>query len=191
MTINIKATAENYENYRAKAGKRADRIKKPSWCGMFSPIRPLFRKQKKIFRKGTVVAGALVQANNDIFEEGNGDRLACVVYSPDPYYNDNQDNLRELAESVYALKGLHKPAKEIKKLSRILTNETTQAFRMPIPTVLTDGREAFYTTILISRRHLPGNRLQDNVFPMLIAESGKPEAIVLPCSYWMVANDPV
>ena len=181
--VDIAATAANYEQLRNKAGDRNDRFVKPSWM---SSLSTLGFNQKKMLRTGKVMAAALVQANNALFQEGHWDLPGLAVYSDDPYFTENDcARLRDLAKYIFGLKGMKEPPKEVKKISNFVTNEYSYPYRVKLPDMLSDGHDAYLTTLQFSRKMLPGKKITETVFPVITVNKGKPDAIMLPGKYWV------
>lgn len=191
--IDIAATARNYEQFRASAGGKDEIFFTPRWMANTLPFVRIKKRQKKLLRDGKVMAAALVQANNNLFTESHWDLPGLAIYSDDPYFTENNcERLQQLARYIFSCK-MTKTFKEMPKEQRgvwnVLTYETIYPFRMKLPDSLTEGHEAYMTTLQFSRKLLPGRRITESLFPVIVLEKGKLDAIMLPGKYWQLIEN--
>ena len=144
----------------------------------------IYAKQGTVRRQGEVVWGHIVQANNQLFQEGSLDLPADVLYSFDPYFDTAVDELGEIAGGLFELKDSRPRDKSLRPIANHLTDETTRAWKLPVPTAVTGGREVFLTTIMVVRKHLPQRHLAAPFFPLLACRSGTAAALIVPHRYW-------
>ena len=62
-------------------------------------LLPLFdpRRQQRFYREGQMAAGTIVQANELLFARGKGDIQATFIYTQDPFFLQNPEELICLA----------------------------------------------------------------------------------------------
>jgi hypothetical protein len=144
----------------------------------------IYGKQGTVRRHGQVVWGHIVQANEALFSRGFLDLPADVVYSFDPYFDTAVDELAGIASGLFGLKGTRPADKALRPIARHLTAETTRAWRLPVPTHATGGRQVFMTTVMVIRRHLPQRHLAAPLFPVIACPSGTAAALILSSRYW-------
>ena len=165
----------------------ADRIRKPFafYVTMDRRFDQQFRDQRILLQRGIVVWGAIIQANAILFEpKGRHPNLpAALIYSEDRVYDANPEYLIDHAHSMYELKG-EACSPEMQAFGDKLANEFVMDIKLPIPQGFTDGIQCYYATLLIARKHLPGNYLANGFFPVLIAPQETDVAMVLPAAYW-------
>ncbi|MEM9906424.1 MAG: hypothetical protein AAF921_15510 [Cyanobacteria bacterium P01_D01_bin.44] len=85
-----------------------------------------YRDQFRLLLTGQLVWGKLVQANNQLFEPGEQNLPANLVYSPDPWFDNNLPALASLAQDLFALKNKtlnHPETEELKIFADAITNE--------------------------------------------------------------------
>jgi hypothetical protein len=148
-------------------------------------LRVILRDQDVLRDHGCVVWGALVQANNSLFDPSNRQVLpAGVIYSPDPFFDGRVSVLQSIAQGLFELKGTVPVDKERRKLARAITGEVERLMRSPLPASITDRREVFLTTCLIQPSHLPAGHLAAGYFPLLICPEQTDAVMILPAWYW-------
>lgn len=142
--------------------------------------------EKTLLEKGKVVWGYLVQANAPLFKPGKKDGFAAIVYSLDPEFNNNLYELYRIATELYELKGEtieHPEVLDLKAIATAITNGD-KLFNVKIPKSVALDKEVYFTTIQISRKHLPLNYLNSCWFPILVAPEETNIARILPSKYW-------
>lgn len=189
----IESTRERVRNTQATYSKqdwKLDRVKKPLAFYIFriKENHEQFRDQRILLERGKVVWGSIVQANGAIFDpQGRFQEAgAAIMYSEDPFYDQNLDQLRAHAHNLYALKGQECSA-DMQAFSDKLADEKTADTKLAIPTGFTEGHPCFYATIMIFRKHLPVNYLANGYFPVLIAPEETDAVMILPHWYWDTA----
>ncbi len=193
--FDIKATIENFADNLSL--DRADFVYCPEWLepeyeedGTFTEEPdPLFYicdpfTQRRFYKEGKIAIGALVQANTLLFERGKDDCPAAYIYSLDPYYMENQEELEALAYGLFDTKGEQGYRPSIQKLADLMADEEERIFAYKLPRDVTEGRNVYFTTVLVARDHLPKRKIIDNLIPMLVLEGEQPDAMILPHWYW-------
>lgn len=142
--------------------------------------------QRKFFKQGKVALGALVQANILLFKRGSDNCPADYIYTMDSYFLDNPKELEALALALFETKGDEGYLPSIQKLADLLEDEMERVFCYKLPRNVTEGRNVYFTTVLVDRSHLPHKRLIDSLKPMLVLPDNKPDAMILPHWYWKV-----
>ncbi len=180
---NVKRAQASY----SKADYRNDQIKKSFMMYVIMDRRfdPQFRDQRILLQRGVVVWGSIIQANQILFDP-NGSHAslpAAVMYAASKAYDASPDLLIEQAHSMYDLKG-QTCTPDMQAFADKLANEMVADIRLPIPTGFTGGRQCYYATLMIARKHLPGNYLANGFFPVLIAPKETETVMVLPETYW-------
>jgi len=140
--------------------------------------------QQKFFKEGKVAAGALVQANTLLFKRGRDALPANYIYSTDPYYMENPEELAELANALFDTKGEQGYLPSIQKLADLLADEFERIYCYRLPKAITEGRDVFFTTVIVDRKHLPEKKITGGIIPFLVLAENKPDAVILPHWYW-------
>ena len=148
-------------------------------------LKAIYRDNAVIRDQGVVVWGHIIQANTDLFDPKNYDNLpAGAIYSCDPYYDSRLDQLAEIAGILFATKGKRGVSPELRKLSRIISDERTMRMKISVPESLTDGRKVYYTSIMVHRKQLPVPFLVCSAFPLIVAPKHTTATMILPSQYW-------
>ncbi len=140
--------------------------------------------QRRFYREGRVALGALVQANIHIFEKGKIDYPANYIYTMDQYYWKEPERLASLAYALFDTKGNHGYQPRIQRLADLMEDELERVFCYRLPRDITEGRNVYFTTVVVQRNHLPYNKIIGNLYPLLVLEGNMPDAMILPHWYW-------
>ena len=143
-----------------------------------------YRFQDRIRRDGTVVWAAIVQANSLLFRRGPTDSPASVIFSLDPWYDSNPDDLQLAAHELFQLKGTDQNDADAAAFARMLTNELTRAMMLRAPKRFTGGRNVFHSSIMLPRKHLPKGYLAGSIFPVWVDPTGTGALLLVPAAYW-------
>jgi hypothetical protein len=142
-----------------------------------------FRRQGLLLRKGNIVWGHLVQANNNLFEPGPHDRPAVVTYSADPVFDDRPDLLAAIASRLYDLKETLPDDPAEREWAEIITDGLNRGMGYVSPKSCTYGRDARSSSVMVFRRDIPCGYLRQSLFPLLIHPDTTAVAII-PLQYW-------
>ncbi|QAA32618.1 hypothetical protein [Clostridium manihotivorum] len=188
MKIAIEKTRELYrkKNLFTFVSVKKDKFVKPSWLktNVKDKLNLIYLDLGVLYKEGKIVYGCLVQANTTLFEKGNNDSPAAIIYSPDNYFDGNFDKLRKMASVLYSYKGVDDAPKNIKEFTDAITDEYKRIMNLKLPYEFTEGRDVYYTTIMVHRNHIPDGYLKKGCFPILIAPYRSKATIILPSRYW-------
>lgn len=159
------------------------RPKRPSWLSRDDDLQEVFRQSGRLLQEGTVVWGALVQANNLLFSPGLKDHPAMAVYSRDSVFDHQVQDLQTLSSQIFELKGTDPEDQALAAIAAEVTNELSRKMRVEIPKALTNGSDVVSNTIMVFRKHLPTRYLARGFFPLLI-HPDTPAALIVPCCFW-------
>ena len=162
------------------------RLKRPPWL-RHSPgddMEHLFRAQEELYRSGEIVWGHVVQANSLLFQPGNIDSPAEVIYSLDDPRGIDPRHLKHVSRQLSALKGRTPHDPQARAIADHLTDEWTRRFGLAVPTELSGPVPMLLSTIFVSRRHLPSAFLCMSLIPLLVSPQPPHFAIPLPSLYW-------
>lgn len=184
-TFDYNKTIQYFQNNREYQNKNA--LEAPDWIYQSKDaMRILFDPfvQRKFYKEGKIAIGALVQANILLYEKNKISCPANYIYTTDPYYINNPEELENIAGALYQTKGDYGYRPTIQKLADLLADETERIFAYKLPRDITEGRDVYFTTVFVQREHLPNNILEDKICPMLVLEGQTPDAYILPKWYW-------
>ncbi|MDC1141900.1 hypothetical protein OAU50_02310 [Planctomycetota bacterium] len=170
----------------SKDAKKILKSKMPRWLKREKSrgIADQYKHYQAIYENGLVVWGHIIQANTLLFEPGKEDHPAAWLYSFDPYYNEQVDELAEIAGSLFSAKGEQTGDPEVQIFADTLADEFESHMRLPIPRSLTDDHDVYYTCGMVIRKHLPIPVLETNLLPLLVAPSVTNSTIILPSNFW-------
>jgi hypothetical protein len=159
-------------------------LKPPPWMTDDPELAVAYENQDRVRRDGKVVWAALVQANNLLFAPGGEDHPASMVFSEDPWFDQNPEALCDIAHDLFGLKNHDHDDPECADFSRMLTNERIRAPMLKVPQRFTGGRRVFHSSIVIPRKHLPKGVLCRSSLPVWIDAAGTGALLLVPAAYW-------
>jgi|GEM_PF-6549037 len=169
----------------SKAMRAYHHIDPPSWLeNSDKDLQQIYKQQERIRRDGRIIWCAVVQANGNLFQPGPWDHGASVLWSLDPYFDANVDELLSIARECYALKGVDQTEADALRFSQMITNEMIRGMRLPAPAKLTGGREVFHSSLMVARKHLPSGHLTENIMPVWVDPNPTGILILVPAGYW-------
>jgi hypothetical protein len=115
---------------------------------------------------------------------GADDCPAAVVYSLAPFFDDKLKTLAEVADILFGLKGGEVRDPDLAEFADAITSEEQVLFNRKIPLSLTFRHRAYYTTIMVHRKHLPVRFLKASWFPLVADPDESPASVILPSRYW-------
>lgn len=183
---NIRANYNKVRKNRGFANKIKDRLTIPKWMKKKDDeaLKKIYKEYKILYDEGEVYLSYLIQANQMLFEKGYFDHPACILYSTDKYYDDNIEEIGELAKKLYSYKGKEDVSDSVKTFTDAITDELTRLMNVKLPYELTDGRDVYYTTIMVHRNHIPDGYIKYNEIPVLANPDKTDVVIILPKHYW-------
>lgn len=159
-------------------------IKRPSWCGPDDLLSGLFENKWELIKHGNIVWGQIVQANNLLFRPGFDDCPGYIVFNPDPTVEPNLDLLEHVAEAMMTLKGTTPDNPELAAVAKSLTDEMTRCLDTKVPDIIAGGQHIYHSSIFITRKHLPNQRLSRLVMPIVVNPQPPYYCVPLPSRYW-------
>jgi hypothetical protein len=159
------------------------RLTPPEWCRDDHALMDIYRCQNLLLEEGTIVWGALVQANSALFSPGPFDLPGVVVYAAEVHVHDDLLRLSAIAKKLFALKdgGGKTPAET--KFGTKLADERSPFLAEAVPKRLGGDTPVVANTAMFPRKHIPGGILSAAFFPILVHP--KTTAIlIVPARYW-------
>ncbi|MDP4180113.1 MAG: hypothetical protein Q8942_03365 [Bacillota bacterium] len=185
----MKKTRDLYNKERGRLSfsfSAYNKLEKPSWMltNKDNRFEATYKNQKILLRKGRIVIANIVQANSLLFKPGKFDCPAAMVYSEDPYFEQQPDILKSIAHGLFAIKGKKLDDEELQSFSDILADEMVPMFNVQIPGKIAYGKKVYFTTFMVHRKHLPNGFIDFGYFPALIYPEKTEASIILPSRYW-------
>ena len=156
----------------------------PPWLKKSDPLSLFYEERRRLLRTGVVVWGALVQANQLMFEKGVYDCPGEVAYCPDPLDPIDPAWLIEAAHDLFALKDRRDLDGELQPIADHLADETTRSFGRLVPRSYIGEHPLSISSMLLFRRHLPGRKLSGSLLPLLVAAEPPRVAMIVPPRFW-------
>ncbi|MGM9480172.1 hypothetical protein ACS5PN_03165 [Roseateles sp. NT4] len=156
----------------------------PDWMRPDDSLKEVFARQKLLLTEGRVVWGALVQANNLMFEPGNANCPGLLVYSPDEHFDAHPMELRLVGRAFFGLKGTQPDDPELARLAKLVTEEADRTLQFRLPRVFC-SQDVCSGIFMLFRKHIPNGVLSCGLFPVLTHPS-TPAVLMLPFEFWPI-----
>jgi hypothetical protein len=157
-------------------------LREPPWIAQ-DGLAPLFKAAPDLLWRGRVVWAALVQANNDLLR-ADGEFAGApgeVVY--DPAGRVPADVLAAVARQLFALKGTQPQEPALARYAAYLDAEDERVFGLDVPPQACPYPLKASST-WFQRSYLPGRRLAQPCFPVLVSEQHPGLVLFLPHVLW-------
>ncbi len=167
----------------------------PFWMKYSDKMADAYRYGDEIIRDGNVYYGNIVQANMLLFDKaplkerlqrGSGNP-AAMIYSCDPYANQDPFYLQGLARYIYSFKDdLSVPVPAgLEEIVALVRDEYSRSdLHFSIETKEIGRIDASFIAIMIIRSFLPKGYLISNILPIIVAPEYPADVILLPMNYW-------
>jgi TPR repeat protein len=156
-------------------------IMQPPWAAGDALCRQ-FDNARVLLQEGRVVWGALIQANNALFQpHPEGGAPGEVLY--DPLGRAPTDVLEAVSKVIFGLKGKAFDEPDFAYFSNYLADEHIRVFGLDVPTTIVPY-PLKVSSIYFDRQHLPGGLLAQRLLPILISDAHPGVATPLPKVFW-------
>ena len=146
------------------------------------PVGVVYTHLPQLIRKGRIVWGALVLADEALFAPGDEDKPALVVYSNDEYFDARPAELGALGARIADPKGTRAAAPELRELALQVRNDAGRPLGVAVPAALS-AHDVVLTSVMGIRDHLPGGVLAADWFPIL-THSASAVPLIVPAALW-------
>jgi|GEM_PF-722603 len=176
---------ETSKNFKDKQNSFLSGSKFKVWLRNTRQYKETLWDKKPLYINGQVVYASLVQANSILFKKHPAINCpAAIVFSYDEYYKHHPRELHKISNLLFSYKDKTNIHNDIKEITDAITDEYKKLHNVPIPTYLTEGRQLYYTTIMVYRCHLPKGYIVSSLFP-IVSDFNKPkETYILPRQFW-------
>ena len=160
------------------------RTEAPAWMVTSGdPVRIFYEKQETLFRKGRIGWGALVEADDGAFAQGQDDLPGVLVYSEDEHFDARPAELAAIGARLLELKSAGAAgAAELGRFAQLVRNDSGRPLGVAVPVALSP-KESMLSSFIAIRAHLPDGLLAGAWFPVLIHSSSVVPMIV-PSTFW-------
>ncbi|MEO7495570.1 MAG: tetratricopeptide repeat protein [Massilia sp.] len=161
--------------------RRAVNMTRPGWIEG-DDLRTVFDNEQLLLEEGHIVWGALIQANNGLFESGHlFSAPGEVLY--DPSGRMSPACLQEVACHVFGLKGEKQTDPELAHVAAYLADERIRVFGLDAPGALLPYPLKISTTFF-EQAQMPNMRLTLPFVPLLVSERCPGVVLFLPSIFW-------
>ncbi len=158
------------------------RTEPPAWMvASGDPVRIFYEKQEALFRKGRIGWGALVEADDGVFAQGEDDLPGVLLFSEDEYFDARPAELAALGGRLLELRAIGSGS-EASRFAQAVRNDSGRPLGVPVPASM-NAREPMLSSFVAIRAHLPDGLLAGAWFPVLIHPSSVVPMIV-PQTFW-------
>ena len=158
------------------------RTEPPGWMvASGDPVRIFYEKQETLFRKGRIGWGALVEADDGVFAQGEDDLPGVLLFSEDEYFDARPAELAALGAKLVELRTIGSGS-EASRFAQAVRNDSGRPLGVPVPASLS-AKAPMLSSFVAIRAHLPDGLLSGAWFPVLIHPSSVVPMIV-PQTFW-------
>ncbi|MCL2654527.1 MAG: hypothetical protein FWD65_02345 [Coriobacteriia bacterium] len=146
-------------------------------------------KERQIVANSPLIYGAVVQANNALWEPGHAMRLpAVLVITTDEAYKNDIAWLTQMAATIGELRSQGNLPKDMRKLIDDLRNSIS-SFCHKVGTSVAGGADVWCATVSFDQSDLPGTRIpKEGILPFLLREPPKENKFIqmtlVPAKYY-------
>lgn len=145
-------------------------------------------RQKDIWRRGRIVWGYIVMANEALYLPGTDDLPGDVIYSLTATDEEAMARLPEIADALFEAKVAEKELPEFPEDQRgiveHLRQETDRAFGLAVPESLSHGMQCHVSSFWAHRAFLPDEALGGRFVPLLVLAEKVHDVLIIPGSFW-------
>lgn len=175
---------EMRHNFKVINRHKNESLPKPLWLQPDDALNKIYEEYDKLIEIGEIHYACIVQANTILFKKFPPlDSPACVILSTGEYYDSNPDKLEKIATKLYSYKNKTAP-ENIKKITDSITDEYDRLYNIELPNSIKHNESAFYTTIMVYRKHLPERKITGSILPVITKPDELQTTIILPKYYW-------
>ena len=173
------------------------KLHKPLWILLHKndELNVVYRDKDIVFQNGKICYGAIVQANEMLYQSNNSvDLPANVLYSTHPIAEKYPEFLSRIASEIFFYKG--RPENEVpehlREVVRIITDELDRAsvdFVLSMknpenPSEIIENVDVHFCSVIVFRKDLPNQVLQGTHVPVIAAPDKTKAVLILPKEYW-------
>lgn len=159
---------------------------RPDWMSKEDGLNAIWEAEQELLEEGRLAHGFVFMANSTLFEPGEGDAPAGVVYTFDPLGARFPGLLEEIGSAVYEL---HEPSQEQRVAIRspwhrhLLDMHATgfeRPFHLRLPPELSSGITAYTSSVMVFREHLSSGHLQEHQVQVLVGPNAPHPCLLVP-----------
>lgn len=177
---------KRYEAYPYKE----EGLSRPSWMEN-DELSILYDEYDKLFEKGMIYYGCIVQANEILFDdEPKCDCPANIIYTRDPIVNEDPEILQKLAKKLFMYKEMpiEVVPEELKEIVQCIKGERSRkSYEIHMQYNEQHDITIHFMVIMIFRKYLPGNKLMSMLLPIIAYPEECKSIMVVPKKYWTEA----
>ncbi|MBX2798332.1 MAG: hypothetical protein KTR31_11700 [Myxococcales bacterium] len=161
---------------------------RPEWI-YGDRLSAIYDRYREIVQHGELALGVIMMANRTLWEPGDNDAPASIVYTFDPVLQEWPERMEQIRHRLYEFHG-STGTPERDPWRRLLLDRLNSGYERTmhqrIDPEITGGFVAYESAVMLFRRHLRGGVVSDRFLPMLVLRrGGAPHpAVVVPASLW-------
>ena len=162
------------------------KVQTPDWVPAYpdEKLGVFFQQLKNVLRDGTVVWGQIIQANGQLFSDGDEDCPGELLYSLEDSRRVDVEYLKGLAHKLYSLKGTTPDHDELAGIADYLTDEMIRVYGLVVPRILSPNLKCHISTTYFIRKYLPEKKLCSTLLPIIVNPTDPMVAVPLPERFW-------
>jgi hypothetical protein len=156
----------------------------PHWLQATDALSEILKQQTLLLTEGTIVWGALVQANKLLFAPGDVDCPALLVHSNDAYFDVRPQELRLIGHKIFGLKETKPSDPALAAVAQLVSDEMDRSMGFKLPPVFSN-KDMRAAAFMVFRKHIPNGVLSAGLFPLLTHPSTD-AVMIVPFEFWPI-----
>lgn len=156
---------------------------RPRWMKGDDPLNCIYQNYLDLKKRGKITYGCLVQANSMLFEEGDIDCPADIIFTESPLGNVYPEELISIAEELFSYKNkpLFKAPRSMRKVVKQIKDEMDRSARYIDFTKKGEHSFNVYNVaIMVYREHLYAGKLEGRLFPIIYLPDNPAVTMIIP-----------
>ncbi len=156
---------------------------RPRWMKDSDPLNCIYNNYLELKKKGRITYGCIVQANYLLYQEGDIDCPADIIFSDSPLGDIYPEELISIADELFAYKDmpLLKAPRSMRKVVKQIKDEMDRSVRYI--DFLKKGEHAFNVynaAVMVYREHLYAGMLKERIYPIIYLPDNPAVVMIIP-----------
>ena len=177
--------AELRVKYKTKADEENFVFDPPYWMQKKDPLHEYFKSMKQLKVQGKVLYAYIYKCDESLFDRyPREDKPAVIIFSEDPEFEKNPDNLRQFGEKIEILGASDIIHDSLRPLYEMLSENDPRPMNIMLPSAVSRDKKIYLTTILVHKKFLPQSMLSRRIIPVVADIQNSKNTTLLGSSYW-------
>lgn len=165
---------------------------KPVWLRDDNPLIRIYQNFQQLKDRGHIAYGCIVQANSDLFDDGNKDLPADIIIADSQIGEMFPEDLIDIAQELFSYRSVpnFRIPKNVREVVKLLKDE----YRMePMYIDYSKKNEhpfnVYNVPIMVFREHLYERKIMHKLYPVIFLPENPGVAMILPSEIYNPRQD--